>query len=67
MLSPAMVRRFEAYGLLGKYEYQNGRVYDGEWKRNQRHGRGTYSLGNGIIYVGEFVEGQRTGEGKISW
>jgi len=25
---------------IGKYEYNNGEVYDGEWKDNKRNGRG---------------------------
>ena len=54
-------------GFLGKCTYVDGRKYQGEWKMNQRHGKGTYHLGNGIIYKGGFVENMRSGKGKIRW
>ena len=35
-------------------KYQNGRVYEGEWENDTRHGRGFELYPNGNIYLGEF-------------
>lgn len=38
----------------GKMTYADGGVYEGEWKENLRHGKGTLYLESGSKYVGDF-------------
>ena len=33
----------------GIYLYENGDVYDGEWKRGKKHGYGIYKSSNGEV------------------
>jgi hypothetical protein len=52
----------------GKMVYdQDGRVYEGEWKRGQWDGNGKLVNGNGDIYEGEFLDDQRHGQGTYIW
>lgn len=37
---------------VGIYEYQDGRQYQGQWKKNALHGMGTYSQAEGHTYQG---------------
>jgi len=38
-------------------------VYEGEWKADLRHGRGTGRFANGDVYEGEFKADMRHGRG----
>ena len=50
-----------------------GNVYEGEWKANKRHGRGTYRYAGGAVEVGRYeanknVDGfQRLADGTTVW
>jgi len=49
----------------GVYTQANtGSVYEGEFREDRMHGRGTFSWPNGVKYVGEFSEGEKSGRGK---
>jgi hypothetical protein len=48
-----------------KFNYDLG--YTGEWKDDQKHGKGTFKWDNGMIYVGDWVDNKRTGSGKFTW
>ena len=37
--------------------------YEGDWRGNQRHGRGVYRWSNGNRYEGDFRNNERTGNG----
>ena len=37
---------------FGKYFYQNGERYIGEWKQNLKEGKGVYHYTNGSYYEG---------------
>lgn len=39
----------------------------GQYKNDQRHGRGTYSYANRNTYSGDWFEGNMTGEGLFIW
>ena len=47
----------------GTYYYADGRVYVGQWKKNQRHGQGTMTYKNKSKYVGEWKNNKRHGIG----
>jgi len=47
-------------------EYK-GDIYVGEWKDDQKHGRGTYTFKNGDKYVGQFQYDQYHGQGTFTW
>jgi len=49
------------------YEFPNGDKYEGNWKNNLMHGKGTYLKPDGFKYEGEFKNGIRTGFGKTFW
>lgn len=46
---------------------RSGGVYKGEWKDNQRHGKGVYTWKDGERYEGAFENDQRTGFGSYNW
>lgn len=52
---------------VGIYEYQDGRQYQGQWKKNALHGMGTYSQAEGHTYQGEFVKDIKHGYGIFKW
>lgn len=52
---------------IGRFIYDNGDDYEGEWKDDRKHGRGIYKLSNGDIYEGEFVDGFRCGKGVYKY
>lgn len=52
--------KFEGHG---KYVWFYGDVYEGEWKANKQHGRGTLSYADGTTYHGEFCNNKRHGQG----
>lgn len=50
---------------FGKFRYENGTTYEGEFKKGQFEGKGTMILSTGEQYTGDFKEGQQTGIAKI--
>lgn len=51
----------------GKFTFENGDIYDGNWRENKRHGSGKYQWAKGNIYHGDWVEDKREGKGKMEW
>lgn len=51
----------------GKMTYNEGHVYDGEWKENLPHGTGSMTWANGDSYMGEWKKGKRDGTGTYTW
>ncbi|XP_022767260.1 phosphatidylinositol 4-phosphate 5-kinase 9-like isoform X3 [Durio zibethinus] len=47
----------------GKYVWQGGCVYEGEWRRGMRHGIGKIQWPSGTVYDGEFSGGYMHGTG----
>ncbi|MDR2774707.1 MAG: hypothetical protein LBC19_08205 [Tannerella sp.] len=45
----------------GKYCWNNGDVYDGDWVNGKQHGRGTARFG-GEVYKGEWKDGEPAGK-----
>jgi len=42
-------------------KYKSGRVYEGEWLNDLRHGRGYERYENGNVYLGQFETGKAHG------
>ncbi len=51
----------------GKMTYNEGHVYDGEWKENLPHGTGSMTWAHGDFYMGEWKKGKRCGTGTYTW
>ena len=50
---------------LGKMTYNNGSIYNGQWKRGKPHGTGCMVFISGEVYSGEFDLGVRSGMGNM--
>lgn len=44
---------------------ENGESYTGQWKNNEKHGKGIYLWPNGNKYEGEYKKGKREGFGVM--
>lgn len=51
----------------GRFIYDNGDKYIGEFKNSVPHGRGAYYNKDGSMYKGPFVNGKRQGYGTFIW
>ena len=50
---------------FGKYNYENGDYYEGQWKNGLENGFGKlYNENGNIKYKGDWVNGKREGFGK---
>lgn len=47
--------------------YASGRVYEGFWNCDRRHGKGFERFKNGDVYLGDFFKGRAEGKGKRVW
>ncbi|MFH1050734.1 MAG: hypothetical protein V1779_07370 [bacterium] len=50
----------------GVYKFDNGSIYEGNWKNNKFNGEGKYIFLSGNYYEGQFVDGIKHGKGKYS-
>ncbi len=48
-------------------QYDNGGIYEGEFRNGVQHGQGTYRLPNGYQYTGEWVDGEIRGQGRATF
>eukprot|EP00592_Proboscia_alata_P023975 CAMPEP_0194446756 /NCGR_PEP_ID=MMETSP0176-20130528/128620_1 /TAXON_ID=216777 /ORGANISM="Proboscia alata, Strain PI-D3" /LENGTH=350 /DNA_ID=CAMNT_0039273515 /DNA_START=44 /DNA_END=1096 /DNA_ORIENTATION=+ len=51
----------------GIMKWDNGDVYDGEWKGNKKHGKGILRRGHGVEYDGEWKGNKKHGKGILRW
>lgn len=51
----------------GKFYYENGDSYEGDWVDNEMTGVGIYRSKNSGIYIGQFSENNYEGYGKYFW
>ena len=47
------------------FKWNDGRVYDGEFKNDKREGMGEHKWPDGRIYKGNWVNGSQDGEGSF--
>ncbi len=52
---------------FAKYKWDNGDIYEGYWKNNERSGQGKYIWSSGEKYTGEFKNDSRHGQGVNIW
>ena len=53
---------------VGKKTFENGDTYEGDFRQNKMHGKGTYqSKLGGWKYVGDFQGDSRYGTGETIW
>ena len=50
----------------GGYAWDNGDKYEGEWKDDKMHGKGTIIFANGGEYAGEHIDGKLHGQGTFT-
>ena len=50
---------------FAKLTYKNGDSYEGEWKNNQFHGKGTFTFNDGSSFQSTWIEGKESLEGAI--
>jgi hypothetical protein len=53
--------------FLGIMYYGNGRVYEGEWENDLKHGRGYELFPNNSSYEGQYVNGKPEGVGTYNY
>ena len=51
----------------GKYTWDDGSMYVGEWANGESHGRGKLTFSNGNVYEGEFEDGEAHGQGSLMY
>lgn len=60
-LAPAQTNNFTGKGF---YWFDDGSVYNGEWKDGKYNGKGIYRWADGTVYEGEWKDGLPNGKGK---
>lgn len=48
-------------------KYKSGRVYEGDWINDLRHGKGYERYQNQNLYIGDFHTGKAHGKGHYTW
>ena len=48
-------------------EYKCGDVYEGQFRKERKHGMGTHYYANGDCFVGFFCNDRREGLGTMYW
>ncbi len=51
----------------GKFQFDNGDNYKGQWQEGKPHGTGRYEFPDGAYYNGEFKTGKFHGNGTFVW
>jgi hypothetical protein len=55
------------YQTVNVHTYDNGDIYEGEWKNGRKHGKGTMNYADGKKYTGVWVNDEKTGQGVFIW
>lgn len=51
----------------GSYLFENGDLYNGQWKKGEMEGYGVYEYGNGDVYKGAWKKGLMEGRGTYTY
>ena len=52
---------------FGTWQWDDGSKYEGEWKKDMKHGRGTFTFANGDKYVGEYKDDLSHAQGTYTY
>ena len=52
---------------FGTWQWDDGSKYEGEWKKDMKHGQGTFTFANGDKYVGEYKDDLSHGKGTYTF
>ena len=52
---------------MGVQQYKTGRIYEGEWRNDNRHGHGYELFASGNSFQGEYDTGRAQGKGVYTW
>lgn len=55
------------YDGNGSYLFENGDLYNGQWKKGEMNGYGVYEFANGDVYKGAFKKGFMEGRGTYTY
>lgn len=53
--------------IEGETTFEDGAVYNGQYKHEKFEGKGEYNYANGLKYKGEYHEGLMQGKGVMTW
>ena len=59
--------RLEAERIFARFEYENGDIYEGEWKKCRKDGRGRMIWNSGNVYEGEWAKNEMEGSGRMMY
>ena len=66
--SPCPPGEYSSYDdCFGKYQWDSGDIYVGDWETGKRTGQGTYTTSKGTRYVGTFKDNKYNGEGTYTF
>ena len=51
----------------GKFIYDDGDIYEGDFVNGKREGQGTYTSKSGKVHIGRFANNQPNGKGKLKY
>ena len=61
--SPCPPGEYSSYDdCFGKYQWDSGDIYVGDWENGKRTGQGTYTTSKGTRYVGTFKDNKKHGQ-----
>ena len=61
------VNAMEIFHGTGKMTYEDGSVYQGEWRDGKKRGKGTMTYADGDVYEGKWDEDVFHGTGKMTY
>jgi hypothetical protein len=51
---------------MGRFDYLNGSIYEGNWRENKKHGKGKFVDTDGVsVYRGEWENDMKHGKGTF--
>ncbi|CAD8110971.1 unnamed protein product [Paramecium sonneborni] len=52
---------------VGRYEWPDGRIYDGEWVEGKMEGKGEFIWQDKRKYIGSYLKDLKSGHGVLEW
>jgi len=66
-ISNAQCTTGNCYDGNGSYMFENGDMYNGQWKKGEMNGYGVYEFANGDVYKGAWKKGLMSGRGTYTY